>query len=231
MQRVETSSYSPAPPLSATVIVARELSGDVEVLLLRRHSHMRAFGGYWVFPGGALDDTDASLEAAACRELREEAGLAVDPTSLCRWAHWITPSVQKARFDTTFFLVPAPNNQRIVLATEESSDARWVSPSACDLHTHATDLPLMPPTIFVLRELVEAVQQRGSLAAAIDAARAQSIQTVVPKIIAAEEGPTVVFPWDSGYPELPGEGVPWDQEAATARAHWPSRILARPQRV
>lgn len=61
-----------APVASATVIVAREQAGALEVLMLRRAESMRFVGGMWVFPGGRVDEEDlaAARQAAVPAELR-----------------------------------------------------------------------------------------------------------------------------------------------------------------
>jgi 8-oxo-dGTP pyrophosphatase MutT (NUDIX family) len=50
------------------------------VLLIERAADMRKHAGQVAFPGGSLDDTDASLDTAALREAHEEVGL--DPASV-----------------------------------------------------------------------------------------------------------------------------------------------------
>ena len=71
-----------APRQAASVILLRGGADALEVLLVRRTPKARFMGGVWVFPGGAVDadegDGDEAHRAAAMRELREEAAIALD---------------------------------------------------------------------------------------------------------------------------------------------------------
>jgi 8-oxo-dGTP pyrophosphatase MutT (NUDIX family) len=65
------------PPLVAAavlvpIIVGRQKKG---ILLTKRTSHLKAHAGQVAFPGGRIEPTDASPEAAALREAQEEIGL------------------------------------------------------------------------------------------------------------------------------------------------------------
>src|SRR5579859_2245360 len=105
------------PRLAATVILLRGGQEALEVVLVQRNPAARFMGGAWVFPGGAVHAQDgegeAALRRAALRELHEEAGVdGVDPAELVPFARWITPAEVKIRFDTWFFLAPAPENAR-----------------------------------------------------------------------------------------------------------------------
>jgi 8-oxo-dGTP pyrophosphatase MutT (NUDIX family) len=70
---------------AATVCLLRDGPPGLEILMVRRTPAARFMGGAWVFPGGAVDETDGSVgpagpgldrwRAAAVRELVEETGI------------------------------------------------------------------------------------------------------------------------------------------------------------
>src|ERR687885_746628 len=75
--------------------------------------------------GGA--DALEVLRAAAVREVGEEAGLALpDPAALVPFARWITPERVRIRYDTTFYLAPAPAGQRPRPDGREIVAVRWL---------------------------------------------------------------------------------------------------------
>jgi 8-oxo-dGTP pyrophosphatase MutT (NUDIX family) len=61
------------PRHAATVLLLREQSSAVEVLVIRRHANLAFMGGMWVFPGGALAEADMSPGALACIPDRSKA--------------------------------------------------------------------------------------------------------------------------------------------------------------
>ncbi len=85
------------PRPAATVVVATQAVDGLEFLLLQRPGDARFGAGAWAFPGGAIDEDDASAnwayrlpgagEAAACvaalRELFEETGIMPAPLRGC----------------------------------------------------------------------------------------------------------------------------------------------------
>lgn len=95
MKRRSERDVPAVPRPAATVVVARPAAPAFEVLLLRRPAGARFAAGAWVFPGGVIDEDDASPvwrgrlpeigEPTACvaalRELFEETG--IFPGSWC----------------------------------------------------------------------------------------------------------------------------------------------------
>lgn len=64
-----------AEGLAAAVLVPIILEPTPRILLTRRADHLRQHGGQVSFPGGRIDASDASAEAAALREAWEEIAL------------------------------------------------------------------------------------------------------------------------------------------------------------
>ena len=181
---------------AATVVLLREGSEGPEVLLLQRNPEQRFMGGAWVFPGGALHDEDASLSAAAVRELAEEAGIGLPADAdLVPWSRWITPEEVKVRFDTWFFLAEAPPGAQATPDGGECVDARWMRPSAA-LEAHSRgELMLVFPTI----KHLEALATFESVAAALDKARRRELLPVQPKIVVRDGSAEVLLPGEPGY--------------------------------
>jgi 8-oxo-dGTP pyrophosphatase MutT (NUDIX family) len=74
---MRVASGSALRPAAVLVAVWVEPEGAA-IVLTKRASHLKHHPGQIAFPGGKLDRTDASLEAAALRETREEIGLSPD---------------------------------------------------------------------------------------------------------------------------------------------------------
>jgi 8-oxo-dGTP pyrophosphatase MutT (NUDIX family) len=195
---------------AATVVLMRTAPEGLAVLLLRRNSQLAFFGGAWVFPGGRIDDSDGPsadlatrARIAAARELREEAGLAVDPRELVHFAQWITPPGQPRRFDTWYFAACAPSGT-VQLDLAEVQDHRWMTPAEALDARAAGQIELPPPTFVTLSQL-------AAYRDPADACRrlaASPVATYAPRPCAVAGGRVYLYEGDAGFelrdPELPG---------------------------
>jgi 8-oxo-dGTP pyrophosphatase MutT (NUDIX family) len=184
------------PRQAATLVLLRDGSEGPEVLLVRRNPQQSFMGGAWVFPGGALQEGDLDLSAAAVRELAEEAGIKLPPeTELVPWSRWITPEEVKVRFDTWFFMAEAPPGAEPTPDGGECVDARWLRPAAA-LDAHSRDeLMLVFPTI----KHLEALASFESIAAALAGARRNEPVPVQPKVVVCGDSARILLPGEPGY--------------------------------
>ncbi|OZI19592.1 CoA pyrophosphatase [Bordetella genomosp. 9] len=103
-----------APVLAAVLIPLVMREQGVTVMLTQRTAHLHDHAGQISFPGGRIEETDASPIAAALREAQEETGLAPEwvdvlgtmPPYLTATGFSITPAVALVR--PGFEVVPDP---------------------------------------------------------------------------------------------------------------------------
>jgi 8-oxo-dGTP pyrophosphatase MutT (NUDIX family) len=87
------------------------------------------------------------------------------------FAHWITPEGAPRRYDTRFFLTPAPAGQLATPCGREATAAHWVTPEQVLGRAATGELPLILPTERCLRSIA-AYRSTASLLAAVDDALA-----------------------------------------------------------
>lgn len=76
--RYDRATFPAARPAATLLAIYPDDSGQLVIPVTVRHSDMRSHAGEVSLPGGAVDPTDASREAAALREAWEEIGLEPD---------------------------------------------------------------------------------------------------------------------------------------------------------
>lgn len=189
----------PAIP-AATVLLLRDGTSGLEVLMVRRDSRLEFAGGHWVFPGGRIDPGDEAggeLETArraAAREAHEEAGLRVDPATLVAWSHWTPPPESPKRFSTWFFAAAAPPGD-VLIDDGEIRDHRWTTPQAAlDAH-RAGDAELSPPTFITLHQLMT----HGSADDALAAAAGAEPERFATHLSTSTAGPVALYHGDVAY--------------------------------
>jgi 8-oxo-dGTP pyrophosphatase MutT (NUDIX family) len=183
------------PREAATVIVLRGGAETLEVLLVKRNPEQRFMGGAWVFPGGAVDPGEDHRVAGA-REVGEEAGVVIeDPGSLVEFSRWITPRQVKIRFDTRFYLAPAPDGAQPRPDGAETVDHGWFTPDGALEAYGREEIQLVFPTIKTLEQLAPF----ASAAAILDWAHGREVVAIEPQVVVEGEVARVVLPGEPGY--------------------------------
>lgn len=196
----ESAAIAEAKP-SATVVVVRESSESLEVLLLERSAKLAHMPGVWVFPGGKVDtaDTGDTIEArariAAARELKEEAGFDIDPDKLLPFSHWLTPEIVKRRFATWFYLIAVDANTVVIVDGSEIVDYRWLKPEQALAEQLSGALQAPPPTLVTLTD----IEAAGSISQLERMVTERQPPFFFPKLHEATEGMVFLYPGDAGY--------------------------------
>ncbi|MBE7417183.1 MAG: NUDIX hydrolase [Ideonella sp.] len=219
---------------AATTLVLRDSARGPEVLMVKRSLQASFMPGAYVFPGGAVDAQDGAREgdephaalverigritgvgerapafaAAALRECREECHLDLGSTAVLRpWSRWVTPLGVPKRFDTVFFVAPAPAGQVPRPDAGETTVLEWIAPAVA-LQAHAAGtMPMEFATVATVRSLLPfAARDVASVLAHAVAQR--SLRTVHPRLQldAARRVVGLLLPGEPGYDELAGDG-------------------------
>lgn len=265
MDAMTGASAPVAARLAATLVLVRDGSRGLEVLMIVRHHELAFASGAAVFPGGkvtewdddprlaargagreGLDRWQRSAHVAAIRETFEECGvllareagvatllgrerldalrlqwqegiagggsgfadmvceegleLAVD--LMLPYAHWVTPAVSPKRFDTHFFIAPAPPEQLAQHDGSEAVAAFWVRPADALAECAQGTRTIMYPTLSNLALLSES----PDVASALNATRRRPLRRIQPTLSRRPDGkllPTLAA--DAGYPALPDQ--------------------------
>jgi len=196
----------PIPRPASTLVLIRDGDAGVETFLMRRPLTMKFAPGMSVYPGGALDETDfadaiaealdqelaqanavrasaterefRALLACAIRETREEAGVEfVDASDVVLIDHWVTPEHESRRFDVRFFVARIPEGQTADVASDEADHAEWIRPTEALDRYSRDELPMLRPTLEMLRFLA----MFDTTAEAIDAALTRGVVARMPR--------------------------------------------------
>ena len=142
-----------------------------------------------------LDDYRRPLEKGEIdlRELVEKENLRLACDRLVHFAHWITPIMMPKRFDTHFFIAPAPHGHRGRHDGRESVDSLWIAPDEAIANRKRWNIIF--PTKLNLMKLA----QSKSVDAALEAAAAQPPLTVEPWVEETPDGAILRIRDDAGY--------------------------------
>jgi 8-oxo-dGTP pyrophosphatase MutT (NUDIX family) len=130
------------------------------------------------------------------REWVERDSLVLGFSCLARWAHWITPKAMHMRFDTRFFVARMPRDQECSPDLQEMSHGVWLTPEQALAGNLAGQIPLSPPTLVTLNELLPCTSL-----AALDRVLENRPwgHPVLPVFKVFSQGALLVEPWDPLY--------------------------------
>jgi hypothetical protein len=104
----------------------------------------------------------------------------------------------KRRFDTRFLLAAMPVGQICRPDGREAVQGLWISPEEGLAGNLAGKIPLSPPTLVTLHELLKYSCLEDLQ---IESNRRQWGQTIMPRLVPLAKGAVIVEPWDPMYRE------------------------------
>jgi len=139
----------------------------------------------------------AALDAGdiVIRDIVEAEDLDLACDLLVPFAHWITPEWQRRRFDTHFFIARTPALLLPQHDGTESVDSVWISPAQALADAEAEKRTVVFPTRMNLGKL----GRSDTVEAALVAARAQPVVTVLPQVEEVDGGRFIRIPEAAGY--------------------------------
>lgn len=180
----------------AAVREAFEESG----LLLARPKARRGTGQPLVGPDTAdrLDPYRSAVDRGeySFLKLMKENDLVLALDSLVHFGHWITPVMMPKRFDTHFYIAPAPPDQIANHDGRETTESIWIGAQDALDSEERGEAVIIFPTRMNLKKLARA----RSVADAVDRFSKESVVTVLPRATKTDDGePCLVIPEEAGY--------------------------------
>ena len=135
-------------------------------------------------------------------------------STLGRWSHWVSPERMPRRYDTRFFWAVIPANQSCQPDLNEVVQGCWISPHKGLVANLRGELPLSPPTLVTLHEMLAYAD--------LDELQKQSKnrrwgELRLPRMVVNKGETLIVEPWDHQYTQdhisfdagvLPGTVLP-----------------------
>ena len=129
------------------------------------------------------------------RSTRRRASSLPDAAALVEFSRWITPPEVRIRFDTHFFLAPAPDGAEPRPDGGETVGAGWYGPSDALAAFARGELELVFPTVKTLEQL----SGFASADALLAWADGRTVEPIEPKVVMEGEVARVVLPGEPGY--------------------------------
>jgi len=152
------------------------LTFDDEIFIIQRQNYLKAFPGYWAFPGGKVEKTDddsilthdlvkdfdPKLVGAMIRECQEELGINLNEEitnekirDINLFGCAVTPDFNPIRFATYFFKIEFKSRPHFVVDFNEARDSGWFRPADFYSKYENGEILSVPPVIKVISELAK----------------------------------------------------------------------------
>ena len=181
--------------LAVRVAAAREAFEECGVLLARQAGDHAVVDGARAAALGEKYRTKLEAGDISMADLAEAEGLRLALDQLTSFAHWITPVHLPKRFDTHFFLAPAPGGHDLRHDGSEAVDSVWISPAQAQRDADAGRRTL----IFATRLNLERLGRSRTVAQAVERATTDPIVTVMPEVEKTDTGRILRIPIEAGY--------------------------------
>lgn len=150
-----------------------------EIFVIQRQFNLKAFPGYWAFPGGKVDkgdeelafshhlisDVKSSLLGAMKREIIEEVGIDLESElgkdhilSIVELGVAITPDFNPYRFATTFFRIDFKVKPKLVVDQNEALSSCWMKAEKLLEKFKKGEILAVPPVIKIIERLGSDIQ-------------------------------------------------------------------------
>lgn len=196
------------PDLARGLVVGavREVFEETGVLLaVDEHGRTPRLDDAWDDDRSAVNDSSAEFPGVLRRR-----GLAIDPSLLPLWAHWITPEVEERRYDVRFFAAVVPEGQPVRDVSGEADHVVWVNPTEALAQYERGEMAMLPPTVANMRDLAEFVD----VTELAQRARDRVVRPLLPRTrIVDGEVVWEVIDTRTGEPVWPMDGPPAGSEA------------------
>lgn len=158
----EKTAETPLWPAATVILLKEPKIGGLEVFLMKRPLTTKFMPGAHVFPGGRVDEEDkisqpglsregghpsSDFYLAAIRECHEECGITISSIQdLIPFSWWITPKIEKRRYDTRFFVTKVSVDVETKMNPGEALEGLWMSAQKALSHSLDGKMKVAPPT-------------------------------------------------------------------------------------
>ena len=130
------------------------------------------------------------------KRLARDKNLILSTSKMVYWSRWITPQSMPKRFDTCFFMAPVKPDQECRPDNRETVDGIWISPRKALTKNSDGLLPLSPPAVMTLHQMLSFADLSEMIA---DTRRRSRPVSTMPRLWPLKKGALLIQPWDPDY--------------------------------